>query len=139
LFSAEHGKGAWLNGKLIRVGNQNNLERCLLASEFSYNQEIWLKVMEDISYFLPRSQGIRIPGAVVLDLCNVACGRFDGFWTRAAHPWDFAAGALIAMEAGAIVSNVDGKPDFLHGKCSILAANPQIYSMMLEALKSSAR
>jgi myo-inositol-1(or 4)-monophosphatase len=69
-----------------------------------------------------------------LDLCYVACGRFDGFWELRLKSWDVAAGALIAQEAGAVVTNMAGEPDFMTTPQSILTANPALHPLMLREL-----
>jgi myo-inositol-1(or 4)-monophosphatase len=67
-------------------------------------------------------------------LCYVAAGRFDGYWELTLNPWDLAAGGLIASEAGAIVTNLDGQKDILIPPCSLLATTPGLYPKMLEVL-----
>ena len=84
-----------------------------------------------------RTQGVRRLGSAALDLCYVAAGRLDGFWEIRLNPWDVAAGALIAQEAGALVTNVRGDPDFIGKPQSVLAANPALHAKMLEILKES--
>jgi myo-inositol-1(or 4)-monophosphatase len=69
-----------------------------------------------------------------LDLCNVACGRFDGFWELRLKAWDVAAGALVAQQAGAVVTNLSGGPDFMTPPQSVLAASPHLHPLLLREL-----
>ena len=70
-----------------------------------------------------------------MDLCYVAAGRYDGFWELRLNAWDVAAGALIAVEAGAIVTDIHGKPDYFSQPQSILAANPSLHAQMIDVLQ----
>ena len=74
-------------------------------------------------------------GSAALDACYVGAGRFDGFWEFALRPWDIAAAGLIAEEAGARVTAINGKADYLSTPLSILAAAPGVYEKILEQLK----
>jgi len=134
-FSAESGKGAWLNGEVIKVSSTNDLDSSLLVTGFPYdirtNPENHLKLF---AYFSLHSQGVRRLGSAALDLCYVATGRFDGFWEAHLYPWDVAAGGLIAREAGAVVTNMQGEMDFMSPPQSILAANPSVHSLMLKSI-----
>lgn len=130
LFSAETGRGAFLNGKQIRVTGQKDLKKCLLVTGFSYKLG---KSMEEnlihFRHFLTASQAVRRAGAASLDLCYVACGRFDGFWELDLNPWDTAAGWLIVKEAGGEVTTFAGKP-YNHYFKEILATNRKIHRQM---------
>ena len=80
------------------------------------------------------AQGVRRLGSAALDLCYVAAGRFEGYWELSLQPWDLAAGALIAREAGATVTSVQGDPDLLRPPYSVLAAAPGIHGELLKIL-----
>nr|BAL57486.1 myo-inositol-1(or 4)-monophosphatase [uncultured Chloroflexota bacterium] len=137
LFTAERGKGAWLNGHPIQVSPARELAESLLVTGFPY--DAWHARRNNFDYFIKfarRTQGVRRLGSAALDLCYVAAGRFDGFWEFSLKPWDVAAGALIAAEAGAIVTNAEGGADYFSPPQSILAATPGIYPAMLEILRS---
>ena len=137
LFAAERGKGAHLNGKTIHVSAATELQRSLLATGFPY--DAWNTMQDNFAnfvHFAKRSQGVRRLGSAALDLCYVAAGRFDGFWEMSLKPWDMAAGGLIAEEAGAIVTNVNGAKDYLSPPQSAIAANPAIHALMLQELKA---
>jgi myo-inositol-1(or 4)-monophosphatase len=81
------------------------------------------------------TQGVRRLGSAALDICYVAAGRLDGYWEVTINPWDVAAGGLLAAEAGAQVTNLDGGADYLTPPCSLLAAPPGIYTKMLAVLQ----
>lgn len=136
LFSAEKGKGAFLNGKRISVSNTSELERSLLVTGFPY--DTWDTDLDNFKYFerlAKKTQGVRRLGSAALDVCYVGAGRFDGFWEYKLKPWDVAAGGLIAAEAGAKVTAIDGREDFLAPPLSILATTPGIYDAVKEQLK----
>ncbi len=135
MFTAERGKGAHLNGKPIHVSAAAELQRSLLATGFPY--DAWNTRQDNFAnfvHFAKMSQGVRRLGSAALDLCYVAAGRFDGFWEMALKPWDMAAGGLIAEEAGAVMTNVNGDRDYLKPPQSAIAANPAIHTLMLREL-----
>lgn len=136
LFSAERGGAARLNGKRITVSGTSDLDHSLLATGFPYDIRTHPKTnLENFNLFALRSQGIRRLGSAALDLCYVACGRYDGFWELRLSPWDIAAGGLIAEAAGALVTGIHGEPDYLAPPQSILAANPVLHKAMLDVLE----
>jgi len=134
-FWAERGKGASLNSKKIRVSKAKSLKRSLLVTGFPYDRrkraQYYLNFMKA---FMMKTQGIRRLGSAALDLCYVACGRFDGYWEFKLNAWDQAAGALIAQEAGAELSDFHGKPMSIYGK-QTLATNGKIHQEMLAVIK----
>lgn len=134
-FYAIKNKGAYLNDKRIYVANNFSLSQSLVATGFSVskfdNVNTHLSVVKEI---ITHSLGIRRMGAAAVDLCYVACGRFDAFFEWYLNPWDVAAGSLIAMEAGALVSDFSGTDNYLYGK-EILAAQPHIYPEMLRIIQ----
>jgi myo-inositol-1(or 4)-monophosphatase len=136
LFSAERGRGAWLNGRPIKCSQVSNLDDSLLATGFPYNiRTTPANNLDHYSRFALRTQGVRRLGSAALDLCYVGAGRFDGYWELYLEPWDLAAGALIAQEAGALVTTVDGGDLRLEPPCSALAASPGIHNAMLKLLR----
>jgi myo-inositol-1(or 4)-monophosphatase len=133
LFSAEAGKGAWLNEMPIRPAAAADLDHALLVTGFPYDiRTNPVNNLDNYAHFALHSQGVRRLGSAALDLCYVACGRFDGFWELRLNPWDVAAGGLVAREAGAVVSSMQGSADFLSPPQSILAANATIHALMLK-------
>jgi len=134
LFLAEEGKGAYLNRRRIKVSGERSLSKSLLATGFAYDVEKAANSnLKNFRNFLIRSMAIRRAGSAALDLCYVACGRFDGFWEIGLHPWDSAAGALIVGEAGGMVTKFDGSP-FTHYDNRILATNGFIHAQMSKVL-----
>jgi myo-inositol-1(or 4)-monophosphatase len=112
------------------------LQKSLLVTGFPY--DAWHSPRNNFDYFVKFSkqrQGVRRLGSAALDCCYVAAGRFDGFWELALNPWDVAAGGLIAQQAGARVTDIDGQPDYISPPQSILAAAPGIYQQLLDGLK----
>jgi myo-inositol-1(or 4)-monophosphatase len=81
------------------------------------------------------TQGVRRMGSAALDMCYVAAGRVDGYWEVSLKPWDVAAGGLIASEAGATVTSLDGQPDYVTPPCSMLAAIAGLHDKMMAVLK----
>ncbi len=135
MFLAERGKGAYLNGRPLRVSSVTELQRSLLVTGFPYNA--WDTPQDNFENFVKfgkLSQGVRRLGSAALDLCYVAAGRFEGFWEMALNAWDVAAGALIAEEAGARVTSVSGEPDYISPPQSVIASTPGIHARMLEVL-----
>jgi myo-inositol-1(or 4)-monophosphatase len=136
LFAAIKGKGATLNGKAIRVSSTESIADSLLVTGFPYNaRDMMAPLLTRFSNCMAASQGIRRFGSAAIDLCYVACGRFDGFWEENLKPWDTAAGALIAEEAGGRVTNFQNSP-FSNDMAQIVATNGFIHSEMLVLLGS---
>ncbi len=135
LFSAVLNKGAFLNGEPIQVSKTENLTDSLLVTGFPYNfKEIIKPLMERFTNCLSAAQAVRRLGAASLDLCYVACGRFDGFWEENLKPWDTAAGMFIAREAGAVVTDFSDS-SFSVEKNEVLATNGKIHNEMLSLLE----
>ena len=89
------------------------------------------------AFFTKLSQGVRRIGSAALDLCYTAAGRFDGYWELSLGAWDITAGALIAQEAGAMVSDINGGENFINPPYSILAANRYLHPKMLELIQKN--
>lgn len=111
LFTAERGAGARLNGQPIRVTSCDQLVDALLCTGFPYTvRDERRRQVAVFAAFLEEARAVRRLGSAALDLCYVACGRFDGYWEEKIHSWDIAAGALIVEEARGRVSGLDGTP-----------------------------
>ena len=129
LFTAVRGEGAYLNGKPMHVSTVEKLAQSLVATGFPTHQR---KRSGNIFYyweFTLRSHGVRRDGSAALDLCSVACGRFDGFWEFGLNSWDTGAGVLLIEEAGGRVSGLAGQAYQLGGP-DILASNGRIHDEM---------
>ncbi len=138
-FFAEKGKGATLNGKPIKVSAKTNFKTAFLVTGFPYNwpdsAEHPIKVFERM---ILEGLPVRRLGSAAIDLCWVACGRFDGFWEYNLQAWDVAAGYLMVKEAGGRVTNFDGE------KCTVfekqtLATNGHIHEAMVSVIKNKNR
>ncbi len=139
LFSAEKGKGAFLNGKRLRVSAAGTLAAGLLVTGFPYNiAENPDDVVGHFVRYLMTAQGMRRLGSAALDLCYVAAGRFDGFYELILNPWDMAAGALFVVEAGGTVTDMTGSPLNIYRK-SIVASNGLIHQEMVDVLAGRSR
>jgi myo-inositol-1(or 4)-monophosphatase len=134
-FVAERGAGARLNDEPIRVSDCAALDQALLVTGFPYDIRTTVETnLPEYGALSLRSQGVRRLGSAVLDLCYVACGRFDGYWELSLGPWDMAAGGLIVREALGHVTDVRGGPWRLDGP-GILASNGLLHEAMLESLR----
>ena len=132
LFSAWEGGGAWMNGKSIHVSKSKKHEDVLLATGFPYyNFKIIGQYLKLLEFFMIETRGMRRMGSAAVDLAYVACGRFDGFFEHALHPWDVAAGIILVKEAGGKVSDFKGKNNYLYGK-EIVVANDGYFPEFLK-------
>jgi len=134
LFSAEQGRGAQLNGEAIHVSKTAALKECLLATGFPSHKRHKNPNIYFYHQITLRTHGVRRAGSAALDLCNVAAGRFDGFWEFNLNPWDTAAGVLIVEEAGGKVTRFDGSPFELNSR-ETLASNGLIHDALLREFK----
>lgn len=126
-FTAVKGEGASLNGHPITVSRVDKLDQSLLGTGFPYDiRETAENNLDHFARLAVAAQGIRRCGSAALDLCYVACGRFDGFWELGLKPWDVAAGILIIREAGGTVTDFDLNPITLDGS-RVLASNGLIH------------
>ncbi len=126
-YSAIRGKGAYLNGKKIKVSRTKQLRDSLLSTGFTYRKDEWLHAeMEAFERLSGIARAIRRPGSAALDLAYTARGVFDGFWERRLSPWDVAAGGLIVQEAGGKVTDFKGNPFKIDDK-EILASNSALH------------
>lgn len=134
LFFAEKGMGASLNGMPISVSNKSDFRKACLVTGFPYKwpeaKEHPIKVFER---FILEGLPVRRLGSAAIDLCWVACGRFDGFWEYNLNSWDLAAGYLIVQEAGGRITSFTGKPYSVFDK-ETLATNGRIHDEMLRLI-----
>lgn len=134
LFTAERGRGAWLNGKRIHVSPAKRLEDAMLATGFSLrmkkNMDLYLHSFR-AAFSITGS--VRRAGSAALDLAYIACGRLDGFWEMALAPWDMAAGALLIQESGGVVTDFFGGERYLETG-NVLAGSPQLQKVLLKTM-----
>ncbi|KAL2495590.1 Inositol-phosphate phosphatase [Forsythia ovata] len=139
LFTAVRGKGAFLNGKPIKVSSQSELVKSLLATEVGTKRD---KSTLDactnrINSLLFKVRSLRMSGSCALNLCGIACGRLDLFYELGfGGPWDIAAGAVIVTEAGGVLFDPSGK-EFDITSQRIAASNPLLKEAFIEALLQS--
>ncbi len=130
MFAAELSQGAKLNGKPIHVSATSRLADCLLGTGFPSQKRHKNPNIYFYHQLTLRTHGVRRAGSAALDLCNVASGRFDGFWEFNLNPWDTAAGVLIAEEAGARITDFSGGPFQLDSR-ETLASNGLVHDALL--------
>jgi len=130
-FHARRGGGARLNGEPIACARPAGLDESLVATGFPFreltNLDRYLRAFRE---FVERTSGLRRAGSASLDLAFTACGRYDGFWEIGLSRWDIAAGALLVLEAGGIVTDAGGGGTFLE-KGEIVAAGPTVHAAMV--------
>jgi myo-inositol-1(or 4)-monophosphatase len=134
LFSAEAGGGAFLNDAPIRVSSIGDIGRGLLATGFPYDIRKTRTNIAAHDRVLLASQAIRRCGSAALDLCYVACGRFEAFWELKLNPWDTAAGLVVLAEAGGRASDFAGRPADIY-RPELCASNGLIHEALLGLLK----
>jgi len=134
LFAAERGGGATRNGERIHVSSFDDLRVAMLVTGFpAHRVDDPLSNIHPFGDFLQITRAIRRDGSAALDLCYVACGRFDGFWEPGLRAWDIAAGALICTEAGGRVSGYRGEALSLDGG-RLVASNGKIHDRVIEVV-----
>lgn len=130
LFRAANGLGATRNGRPIQVSQTSALSKSLLVTGFAYDRrETSDNNYAEFCHLTHLTQGVRRSGSASLDLCDVACGRLDGYWERGLAPWDITAGVVLVEEAGGKVTAYDRSP-LVVPSGRILATNGQIHDQL---------
>ena len=135
LFTAERGRGAFLNGQPLRTSDARSLVDAMLVTGFPY--DVHTRVAEIVGLFaafVGQARAVRRLGSAAIDLCWVAAGRMDGFWETDLKAWDIAGGALIVAEAGGRVTDTDGAP-FASRAGHVLATNGYVHEEMLRIIR----
>jgi myo-inositol-1(or 4)-monophosphatase len=135
VFTGSRGGGARRNGRVIACSRLDDVSTALVATGFGYAADRRRAQAEVLVELLPHIRDIRRMGAAAVDLCSVACGRVDAYFERGLAWWDLAAGGLVAAEAGALVSAIDGGPAGPDAG-SIVAAGPGLFTTLRELLRS---
>jgi myo-inositol-1(or 4)-monophosphatase len=138
IFTAEKGKGAFLNDRRIRVAARTDLAITVIGTGIPHSgrpaHDLYLNELRAV---MAATSGVRRLGAAALDLAWTAAGRFDGFWESNLRPWDLAAGIVVLREAGGFITDAEGK-DAMLAKGSIVAGNEAIQRKLLKLLKTAA-
>jgi myo-inositol-1(or 4)-monophosphatase len=132
-YAATAGGGATRDGAPIAVSRTRELGEAMLATGFAYGGAAIGRNLELFARVLPKARAVRRPGAAALDLCQVACGRFDGFWELSLNAWDVAAGMLIVREAGGTVTGPGGAP-YRWEDAALVATNGHLHGRLLDLL-----
>jgi myo-inositol-1(or 4)-monophosphatase len=139
LYTAERGKGAFLNERRIRVAARRHLADAVIACGLPhYGRGDLTRFGKEIAKVQAKVAGLRRFGSAALDLAWVASGRFDGYWERNLSPWDMAAGMLLVREAGGFVTDLDGGEAMLE-KGHIIAGNESMQTALLKLLREAGR
>ena len=132
LFTATRGHGAYLNDRRMRVSKRAQLDDALIGTGYPFRE------MAHIDAYLPalrkimgQTAGVRRAGAAALDLAYVAAGRLDGFWEMGLSPWDMAAGCLLILEAGGLVSDFSGDGNYLDSG-NVVTGTPKVFAPLLQ-------
>jgi len=140
VYAAAVGCGAFVERQekrtALRASRAQDTETALVATGFSYNANWRGKQAEMLRKILPNVRDIRRLGSAALDLCHVAEGRVDAYYEHATHPWDYAAGAVIAAEAGATVRH-PGLADRAEIGAPLIAAAPGLWDSLYELLETA--
>jgi myo-inositol-1(or 4)-monophosphatase len=132
-FMAVRGAGAWLGSRrLTAAGRASSLDTAVIGTGFAYDAGRRGGQGRVLAGVLPRVANIRRLGSAALDLCFVAAGRLDGYYEQGLAPWDMAAGALVAQEAGALVTGLRGRPP---GPQITVAACPAVADELVTLLE----
>jgi myo-inositol-1(or 4)-monophosphatase len=136
LFLATAGGGATVNGSPIVASETDELIQALFATGLPYDRTLVPTALSQFGALSIQCQAVRRVGSAALDCAWTAAGRFDGYWENTINAWDVAAGALIAAEAGAIVTDIHGAP-FQVEAGTILMAAPGVHAKLLAAVTAA--
>ena len=137
MFSAEAGRGAWLNGEKISVNSEDTAINCVGATGFAdITQHGGTGTLPVFCSMVQKTRAMRRLGSAVTDLVYTACGKFAFFYEAGLSPWDVAAGSLVVKEAGGIVTEFSGGENYILGK-TIIASNPKMYDFVKNEIRNS--
>ncbi len=137
LFTAEKGKGAYMNDRRLRVAARKTLADALLTTGIPHRgRQGHPRFLQEMAVLMKEVAGIRRTGSAALDLAFVAAGRFDGYWERNLQPWDLAAGIVIVREAGGFVTDLDGSDKMLETG-DVIAGNQAIHKLLLPLVSTT--
>ena len=130
-FSAVRGAGSTLNGHQIRVSDAADLSTAMIGTGFAYDAGARRRQAEVLTDLLPRVRDIRRAGSAAIDLAWLACGRIDGFYEAPMKLWDRAAGELLIVEAGGVVTPLETSAD---GDTGVIAAGPRLHQALSDLI-----
>ncbi|MEW5769523.1 MAG: inositol monophosphatase family protein [Pseudomonadota bacterium] len=135
LYTASRGRGAFLNERRIRVSRRDKLQDALIGTGFPFRDfthlDAYVGMFRDL---VQKTAGLRRPGSAALDLAWLAAGHTDGFFEIGLSPWDIAAGCLLVLEAGGLVSDFAGNEGYLQSG-HVVAGNPKVFVQLLQAIQ----
>jgi myo-inositol-1(or 4)-monophosphatase len=137
LFTASRGRGAYLNDRRIRVSRRAHLRDALIGTGFPFRELAHLDLyVRQFKRVTERTAGVRRAGAAALDLAYVAAGRLDGFWEIGLSPWDMAAGTLLILEAGGLVSDMNGDAAYMDSG-DVVCGSPKVFAQLLQVVQDA--
>jgi myo-inositol-1(or 4)-monophosphatase len=136
MFSSCLGRGSFLNGDRISVGNQKKLDESIVASGAPPNPCNLAPCMRGLVALAPHVSTTRMLGSAAIMLAYVACGRLTVYWETDLNSWDTAAGALLILEAGGMVTDGDGLPYTITTRPIIASNGEPVHSQVIDILKS---
>ena len=137
LYTAERGKGAFLNDRRLRVAARKTLADAVVSTGIPHRgRPGHPRFLREVEAMLPEVAGIRRTGSAALDLAWTAAGRFDAYWEHAIQPWDMAAGILLVREAGGFVTDGEGGPKMMETG-TVVAGNGSIHKAVLAVLEKA--
>ena len=134
-FAAARGTGATLNGQRLQTSDCQGLETAMIAASFSPNVSRGSAEVTRFIEVLHNCQSMRRLGSAALNLCYVGCGRLDGYWATSIKRWDIAAGMLVLLESGGVITSLDGTPVDLAQPKIVASSTPALQSQLLKTLK----
>lgn len=133
-YTAILGEGAWEDEKRISVSNTSLMNQAIVVTGFPYKRDEDLAASFDLlKYCIENCRGVRRLGSAALDLAYVASGKIDLYYERSLNIWDLAAGALLVSEAGGVITDYNGKGNYLQ-KGSLISSNSFLHSEMLKVI-----
>ena len=136
LYTAERGKGAFLNDQRLRVAGRRQLNDCVVACGLPHiGRGDHVLALKEMAALQDKIAGFRRFGAAALDMAFVAAGRLDGYWERNLQPWDMAAGQIMVREAGGIVSGIEGNDNALTTK-NVVCGNEHVHAELVKIFKT---
>jgi len=130
-FTAEAGKGSFLNGQKLSVSSVEHIEHAVAAVSLPPKVQPGSRDLAELARITVACQAIRRTGSAALNLCYLAAGRFDAYWGGNTKPWDIAAGALMIREAGGLITGTDGGPLCLTDSRFVAASTKNLHEEML--------